>query len=129
MIGGGIAGIAGLAQIELRTHSILRIETQVHGQCLAQASQREKSRRDGNAAQRDLRREQDIAKRPAASCVGLASAALNRVDRIGLEYLPQWHHPEQNAGEHRDKERHQDQGWLRHYYEELDSEFCGWMPA
>lgn len=53
-----------MAQIELRTHSILRIETQIHGQCFAQATQRDKSSRDGDAAERDLCHQQDIAKRP-----------------------------------------------------------------
>src|ERR1700674_3765141 len=101
MIGGGIARIASLAQIELRTHSILWIETQVYGQCFAQATQRDKGSRDGDAAERNLRRQQDITKRPAASCRRLASAALNRFIWIGLEYLPQWHQSEQNAGEHR----------------------------
>src|ERR1700704_1895839 len=101
---GGIAGIGSLAQIELRKQSILRIETQIHGQRLAQATQRDKSCRDSDAAERDLCREQHIAKRPAASPSGLASAALNRVIWIGLEYLPQWHQPEHNAGEHRNKE-------------------------
>src|SRR4029077_18772380 len=112
---GGIAGIGSLAQIELRKQSILRIETQVHGYGFAQAPQRDKSSRDGDAAQRDLRRQQNIAKGPAASRYGLAFAALYRLIWIGLEYLPQRHHSEQNAGEHGDKERHQDQRWLRQY--------------
>src|SRR5712671_5556475 len=106
---GGIACIASPAQIELRSHRILRIETQVHGQCFAQATQRDKSSRDGNAAERDLCRQQHIAKGPAAACGGLASAALNRLIWIGLEYLPEWHQPEHDAGENRDKERYQDQ--------------------
>src|ERR1700675_5003511 len=100
MIGGGVAAIASLVQIKLRKQSISRIETQIHGQCFAQATQRDKSSRDGDAAERDLCRQQDIAKRPAASCGGLASTALNRLIWIGLEYLPQGDHPEQNAGEH-----------------------------
>src|SRR5260370_28665747 len=104
---GGIAGISSLAQIELCKQSILRIETQVHGQRFAQATQGDKSSRDGDAAERDLCRQQHIAKRPATPCGGLASAALNGFIWIGLEYLPQWHQPKQNAGEHRDKERYQ----------------------
>src|SRR6266852_8659976 len=108
MIGGGIACIASLAQVELREQSILRIETQIHGECLAQAPQRNKSCRDGDAAQRNLRSQEHIAKGPAASCRGLASASLNRVIWIGLEYLAQRHYAEQNAGEHGDKEGHQD---------------------
>src|SRR5882762_11391877 len=106
---GGIAGISSLAQIELCKQSILRIETQVHGQRFTEATQRDKSSRDRDAAERDLCRQQDIAKRPAASCGGLASAALNGVIWIGLEYLPEWNHPEQYAAEHRDKEPDQDQ--------------------
>src|SRR2546425_12750688 len=100
MIGGGAAGIASLAQIELRKQSILRMETQVHGQCFAQATQRDKSCRDSDAAERDLCREQHIAKGPAATCVGLDSAALDRVIWISPEYLPQRHQSEQNACEH-----------------------------
>src|SRR4029077_17347581 len=110
---GGIAGIGSLAQIELRKQSILQIETQVHGHCFAQAAQGDKSSRDGDAAERDLRRQQNIAKGPAASRHGLDSAALNRLIWIGLEYLPQRHYSEHNAGGHRDKERYQDQRWLR----------------
>src|SRR5712691_8772230 len=97
---GGIAGIGSLAQIELREQSVLRIETQVHGHCFAQAAQRDKSSRDGDAAERNLCRQQDVAKRPATSRGGLVSAALNRLIWIGLEYLPQWHQSEQNGGEH-----------------------------
>ncbi len=100
MIGGRIGGIACLTQIELRQQSVLRIETQIHSQRFAQATQRDKSSRDGDAAERDLRRQQDIANRPAAPCGGLRSAALNRLIWIGLEYLPQWHHAEQYSGDH-----------------------------
>src|SRR5207245_8829394 len=125
---GGIAGIGSLAQIELRKQSILGIETQVHGHGFAQAAQRDKSSRDGDAAERDLRRQQDIAKGPAASRGGLASTALNRLIWIGLEDLPQRHHPEQNAGDYRDNERHQDQRWLRHY-EKPHRISGGRMPA
>src|SRR5260370_5732749 len=99
---GGFAGIGSLAQIELREQSILRIETQIHGHCFAQPAQRDKSCCDGDAAERDLCRQQHIAKRPAASCCELASAALNRVIWIGLEYLPQWHQSEDDSGGHRD---------------------------
>ena len=87
---GGIAGIAGPAQIKCRQHSILRVETQVHGQRFAQAAQRDKGSRDGDAAEGDLCRQQHIAKGPAASCGGgLASAAFDCLIWIGLEYLPQ----------------------------------------
>src|SRR4029077_15390290 len=125
---GGIPGIGSLTKIELREQSILRSEAQIHCQCFAQATQRDKSSRDGDAAERDLCRQQHIAKRPAASTRRLASAALNRVIWIGLEYLPQWHQPEHNAGEHGDKKRHQDQRRLRQHLE-LYGESGGWMPA
>ncbi len=64
---GSVVRIAGLAQFEFRQHSMLRIETHVHGQRFAQAAQRDKGSRDGDATERDLCRQQDIAKRPAAS--------------------------------------------------------------
>src|SRR5580765_5961390 len=102
MIGGGIAGVASLAQVELRKQSILRIETEIHGECFAQATQRDKSCCNRDAAERDLRGQQHIAKRPAASCGGLASSALNCVIWVGLEYLAQRHYSEHNAGEHGD---------------------------
>src|SRR5215470_5105361 len=97
---GGIALVASLAQIELCKQSIFRIEAQIHGQCLAEATKRDKCCRDGDAAERDLRRQQDIAKGPAAPGVGMASAALNRFIWIGLEDLPQRHQPEESTGEH-----------------------------
>src|SRR5271170_532683 len=104
---GGLARIACLAQIELRQHGILRIEAHVHGQGFAQATQRDKGSRDGEAAKRDLRRQQDVAKRPAASCarlVGSTPPTLDGVIWIGLEYLPEWRHAEQDASERRDKQ-------------------------
>src|SRR5229473_5439889 len=125
---GGIAGIGSLTQIELRKQSILRIEAQVHGHCFAEAAQGDKSSRDGDAAERDLRRQQNIAKGPAASRDGLASAALNRLIWIGLEYLPQRHYSKHNAGGYRDKERHEDQRRLRQY-EEFHRISSGWMPT
>src|SRR6266436_8221796 len=102
MIGGGIGGVTSLVQVELRTYGIFRIETEVHGQCFAQATQRDKRSGDCDAAKRDLCRQQNVAKGPATSSGGLNSAALDRFVGIGLEYLPQRHHSEENAREHRD---------------------------
>src|SRR6266403_4321203 len=109
MLGGGIGGVRSLAQIELRKQNILWIETEIHSECFAEATQRDKSCRHSDAAERDLRGQQHIAKRPAAACSGLRSAALNRVIGIGLEYLAQRHYAEHNAGKDGDDEGHQDQ--------------------
>src|SRR5882672_3630744 len=106
MLGGGIGGVGSLAQIELRKQNILWIETEIHCECFAEATQRNKSRGNRDAAERNLRGEQYIAKGPAASCGGLGSASLNRVIWIGLEYLAKRHYAEHYAGEHRDDEGH-----------------------
>jgi hypothetical protein len=52
---GSLARIAGLTQLESRQYRILRLETQVHRQCFAQATQRDKGSRHGDAAERDRR--------------------------------------------------------------------------
>src|ERR1700716_3046130 len=109
MLGGGITGAASLAQIELRKQNILRIETAIHSECFAEATERDKGCCDRDAAERNLRSEQHIAKGPAASCGGLGSASLNRVIWIGLEYLAQRHYAEHDAGKDGDDEGHQDQ--------------------
>src|SRR5712672_1292502 len=109
MIGRGIGGVGSLAQIELRKQNILRIETEIHSECFAEATQRDKSCRHSNAAERNLRGEQHIAKGPAASRGGLGSASLNRVIWIGFEYLAQRHYAEHDAGKDGDDEGHQDQ--------------------
>src|SRR5207302_9483986 len=98
MLGGGIGGVGSLAQIELRKQNILWIETEIHSECFAEAAQRDKSCGDRDAAERDLRGEQHIAKGPAASWGGLGSARLNRVIWIGLEYLAERHYDEHDAG-------------------------------
>src|SRR6267154_3354605 len=102
MLGGGIGGVGSLAQIELRKQNILWIETEIHSECFAEATQRDKSCRHSDAAERNLRGEQHIAKGPAASCGGLRYAAFNRVIWIGLEYLAQRHYAEHGAGENGD---------------------------
>ena len=70
---------------------------------LPRPAERDKGGGDGDAAERDLGGQQDIAKRPAASGGGLASAALRWRHRDGFQYLPQRHYPEPYAGEHRDR--------------------------
>ena len=99
MIGGGIAGVASLVQIELREQNILRIEAEIHRESFAEATQRNKSCSDGDAAEGDLRGEQHVAKGPAAAGGGPSAAALDDVIRIGLEYLAQRHDSKQNAGD------------------------------
>src|SRR4051794_27630837 len=94
---GSLVRISSLAQLELRHRCMLRIETNVHGQGVAQTAKRDKGSRHRDTAKGDLRREQDITKRPSAACECLASAALDRVIWIGFEYLTQWHYAEQNA--------------------------------
>jgi len=58
----------------------------------------------------------------------LAAAALDRLIRIGLKDLSQWHQTEQNAGGDRDEEGYEDQGGLRPYLE-VDWIVGGWHPG
>jgi hypothetical protein len=104
-----LSGIASLAEVKPRQRRVAGIETLVDGERFDHATHGDKGSRDGDAAERNLCRQQDVAERSAPARTGLTSPTLDGVVGIGLKNLPQWHQPKQYAGKHGDQERHQDQ--------------------